>query len=146
MSRGIPFWQILFTCLDKNTIVTVILKQISWCKKLALFAVCVFSLVMLFLESVFSRLFCLPLTPLPLIPLPFPSRTLPFALFTPTLPFHQKKPVLNRNSLSVSVDLSWWQPQSTTESIVIPYGNMLSLALYPQPQFLFFFLSFFLKT
>lgn len=81
----------------------------------------------------------LPLTSLPLTPLLLSSPILPSALFTPTLPLHQRRAVLNRNSLIVSVDLSWWQPQTTTECIFIPYGGVLSFSLYPQPQFLLIF-------
>lgn len=88
------------------------------------------------LVSVYSCLFVFPHSS-PTDFLAFSSPILPSTSFTLSLPLHQRRSVLNRNSLYVFLDLSWWQPQSTTESIFIPHGNVLSLSLYPQPQFLF---------
>ena len=129
-------WQIFQ--LFKYKIINMILHWIIWCKS----KTCL-QWIFFFLSSFpcvcHSLPLRLPLTSLPLTPLLLSSPILPSASFTPTLPLHQRRGVLNRNSLSVSVDLSWWQPQSTTECIFIPYGSVCSLSLYPQPQILLIF-------
>lgn len=82
--------------------------------------------------------FCIPFC-LPLPWFPFFSPILPSVSINPiTLPPYQNRPILNRNSPSIFVHLSWWQPQNTGAKLHPHQQHTVSVFAPKTPVTIFF--------